>query len=270
MSCFLYAKHIIIHLKARYNIMKIREFCKRKNITQEKLAEDLNVDVRTIRRWESSTPSTRIILKLANYFEVFPHNLLQDNEKMPEFPIGQSGAIDFKFIKKEVLISINILSSKNVIHDIYRHTFIKYNDSMLEDFLNLSLEITNIYSRLVFLLNSKEWLNQLHYRINYSCFDYELQLKLLANDLFYPDKGLFNNSEINNLAEKVCNTCNKYKFNPLYGIYLPSDIEGFLINAFLSYKSDTASQLHQTIVCEHILLGLLNYVGNKIHNYYAA
>ena len=56
--------------------MKIRELCKRKNITQEKLAEDLNVDVRTIRRWESSTPSTRIILKLANYFEVFPHNLL--------------------------------------------------------------------------------------------------------------------------------------------------------------------------------------------------
>jgi len=129
--------------------MKIREFCKIKNITQEKLAEDLNVNVRTIRRWESSTPSTRIILKLANYFEVFPHNLLEDNEKMPEFPIGQSGAIDFKFIKKKVLISINILSSKNVIHDIYRHTFIKYNDSMLEDFLNLSLEITNIYSRLV-------------------------------------------------------------------------------------------------------------------------
>lgn len=64
MSCFLYAKHIIIHLKARYNIMKIREFCKMKKITQEKLAEDLNVDVRTIRRWESSTPSTRIILKL--------------------------------------------------------------------------------------------------------------------------------------------------------------------------------------------------------------
>lgn len=92
----------------------------------------------------------------------------------------------------------------------------------------------------------------------------------MANDLFYPDEGLFNNSEINNLAEKVCNTCNKYKFNPLYGIYLPSDIEGFLINTFLSYKSDTASQLHQTIVCEHILLGLLNYVGNKIHNYYAA
>lgn len=59
---------------------------------------------------------------------------------------------------------------------------------MLEDFLNLSLEITNIYSRLVFLLNSKEWLNQLHYRINYSCFDYDLQLKLLANDLFYPDE----------------------------------------------------------------------------------
>ena len=37
--------------------MKIREFCKMKKITQEKLAEDLNVDVRTIRRWESSTPS---------------------------------------------------------------------------------------------------------------------------------------------------------------------------------------------------------------------
>lgn len=92
MSCFLYAKHIIIHLKARYNIMKIREFCKMKKITQEKLAEDLNVDVRTIRRWESSTPSTRIILKLANYFEVFPYNLLEENEKMPEFPIGQSGS----------------------------------------------------------------------------------------------------------------------------------------------------------------------------------
>ena len=228
--------------------MKIREFCKMKKITQEKLAEDLNVDVRTIRRWESSTPSTRIILKLANYFEVFPYNLLEENEKMPEFPIGQSGSIDFAFIKKEILASINILSSQNVIHDIYRHTFIKYNDNMLEDLLNISLEITNIYSRLVFLLKSKEWLNQLHYRINYSCFDYELH----------------------NLAEKVCNTCNKYKFNPLYSIYLPSDIERFLIDAFLSYKSDTTSQLHQTIVCEHILLQLLNYTGDEVHNYYVA
>lgn len=187
-----------------------------------------------------------------------------------KFLISQSGFIDFAFIKKEVLVSFNILSSQNVIHDIYRLTFIKYNDNMLEDLLYISLEITNIYSRLVFLLNSKEWLNQLHYRINYSRFDYDLQLKLLVNDLFYPNERLFNNSEINNLAEKVCNTCNKYKFNPLYSIYLPSDIKGFLIDAFLSYKSDTASQLHQTIVCEHILLGLLNYVGDEIPNYYAA
>lgn len=87
MSCFLYAKHIIIHLKARYNIMKIRELCKRKNITQEKLAEDLNVDVRTIRRWESSTPSTRIILKLANYFEVFLIICLKTMKKCLNFQL---------------------------------------------------------------------------------------------------------------------------------------------------------------------------------------
>ena len=80
-------------------------------------------------------PNTKAILKLAKYFEVLPHNLLEDGEKMPEFPIGQSGSIDFASIKKEVLISINILSSQNVIHDIYRHTFVKYNDSMLEDLL---------------------------------------------------------------------------------------------------------------------------------------
>lgn len=56
----------------------------------------------------------------------------------------------------------------------------------------------------------------------------------------------------------------------LYSIYLPSDIERFLIDAFLSYKSDTTSQLHQTIVCEHILLQLLNYTGDEVHNYYVA
>lgn len=61
--------------------------------------------------------------------------------KKPDFeePPHQSGTIDFMFIKNEVLISINILSSQNVIHDIYEHTFIKDNDSMLEDLLNISL-----------------------------------------------------------------------------------------------------------------------------------
>lgn len=243
--------------------MKIKEFCKQKNITQEKLAEDLNVDARTIRRWEHTTPSTKNILRLSNYFDIFPCDLFEDNEKMPEFLIGSSGSIDFDFVKKHVLLSINVLSSQNVIHDIYRETFIKYDDNMLADLLNTSLAITNIYSRLVFLLNSKEWINQLHYRTNYSHFDYELQLKFLALDLFHPDEGLFNNSEINNLVEKLCNTCNKYKFNPLYDIYLPSYIEGFLIYFFISYTPDTASRSHQINVCLQILLQLLNFVGDK-------
>ena len=44
--------------------MKLKKLCEGKNITQEKLAENLDVNVRTIRRWESSTPTARIILKL--------------------------------------------------------------------------------------------------------------------------------------------------------------------------------------------------------------
>lgn len=209
-------------------------------------------------------PNTKAILKLAKYFEVLPHNLLEDGEKMPEFPIGQSDSIDFASIKKEVLISINILSSQNVIHDIYRHTFVKYNDSMLEDLLNISLEITNIYCRLLFPLHSKELPNLSCYRINYSCFNYAMQLKFIAHSLFNADSGLFNNHEINNLAKKIHITCNKDSLNLIY------TIEASLINIFHSYEPDTTSPLHQAIICEHILLQLLNHVGDSLPTNYVA
>lgn len=243
--------------------MKLKELCEEKNITQEKLAEDLDVNVRTIRRWESSTPTARIILKLANYFDVFPYELLEENENMPELQIGKSGSINFAYIKKEVLLSINNLSSENIVCDIYRGTYITYTDKMLEELLNISLEITNIYSRLVFLLNSKDWINLLHRKINNSNDDYSLQLKLLAIDLFYPNEGLFNNREITKTMENMCLICNKYKFNPLYNIYLPSYIKGLLINFYILYNAGTTTQLHQKIVCEQVLLELLNFVGDN-------
>ncbi|MBQ1994076.1 MAG: helix-turn-helix transcriptional regulator [Lachnospiraceae bacterium] len=65
--------------------MRLKELRIMNGISQEKLAEDLGVDSRTIRRWEKDIPTTETILTLANYFGVPFFDLLSQNESMPNY-----------------------------------------------------------------------------------------------------------------------------------------------------------------------------------------
>ncbi len=62
-------------------VEKIQALCKRKNITLARLEKDLNFGNRTIRRWDSSSPSIDKVMEVANYFKVSVDSLLKKLEK---------------------------------------------------------------------------------------------------------------------------------------------------------------------------------------------
>lgn len=167
--------------------MKLKTLRETNNITQEKLAEDLGVEVKTIQRWEKGVPPLRDLLLLSKHFDVYPQELLDDNESMPHFRIGNSGSIDVALVKNNVLVSLRILSSDNVMNDIYRNTSIEYTDEMKEDILNISLKLTNLYSRMVFSLYTKKWINLLPTENVARDKNNDLYLEFCAIDLFHSE-----------------------------------------------------------------------------------
>jgi transcriptional regulator with XRE-family HTH domain len=62
---------------------RLKKFRKFKNITQEKLAEMIDIDIRQVVRLEAgeSLPSIPTLLKLCKTFEITPNEFLLSNEK---------------------------------------------------------------------------------------------------------------------------------------------------------------------------------------------
>ena len=64
--------------------IKLKNFRKFKKITQEKLAEMIDIDIRQVARLEAgdSLPSLNTILKLCNIFNITPNDLLLSDENV--------------------------------------------------------------------------------------------------------------------------------------------------------------------------------------------
>lgn len=69
--------------------IKLRNLRKFKKITQEKLAEMIDMDIRHIARLEAggSLPSVTTVLKLCKVFSITPNDLLLDDENIQTDPI---------------------------------------------------------------------------------------------------------------------------------------------------------------------------------------
>ena len=240
--------------------MKLKNLREKNGITQEQLAEDLGVDPRTIQRWERGIPSLKALLVLAKYLNVYPQDLLDEDEAMPNFNIGKSGVIDFDRVKNQVLVSLTILSQGNIMNDIYRNISVEYTDEMKEDLLHISLKLTNLYARIIFGLYTKKWIDLLPVKDVVSLENIDLYFELCAIDLFHPVKGILKNPEIDNAVDELCFICNKYKPNPLYTLVLPPRIGGLLIQLY----TPTTTQAQQCFVCEQIFLELLSFVGKQV------
>lgn len=56
---------------------RIKEFCKKNNITLAQLEKDLNFGNGTIRRWDDSLPSISKVIQVAQYFNVSVDELIK-------------------------------------------------------------------------------------------------------------------------------------------------------------------------------------------------
>lgn len=241
--------------------MRLKEIRREKGMTQEELAEALEVELRTIQYWESSVPPIKDLLKLSAYFKVHPRIFLDENEKIPEYKLGKTGTINREKLREEVLVSIKNLSYNNVIHDVYRHIYIEYTDGMKEELLDIALSLTDIYSRLVVMLSSKEWKNLLPLDGFLNTGDYETDLDLLAMDLFSSENGIFHIAELDAVIDQMCTVCSKYY---PFACLLPSRIGGYLLHLYKS-NAYVIIRAQQYFICEQIFLELLSFVGKKVN-----
>lgn len=92
---------------------KINQYRKEKNYTQEKLAEQIGVDIKTISRWErdENTPSTDVLKKIAEVLEV-PVSYLIDDHKMDSQKSNKEEKATRKKnsrIMKKIIFTISII-----------------------------------------------------------------------------------------------------------------------------------------------------------------
>ena len=89
MSCFGYLKRPILFMKGANEMDQqkvgsfLKELRKEKDITQEQLAEQLNVSGRTVSRWETGNnmPDISILVELADFYDVSIPEIIDGERK---------------------------------------------------------------------------------------------------------------------------------------------------------------------------------------------
>lgn len=60
---------------------RIKELCKKNNISVRQLEKQLGLSTGSVSKWEKSIPRADTLLKVANYFNVSIHYLLEIKEE---------------------------------------------------------------------------------------------------------------------------------------------------------------------------------------------
>lgn len=121
---------------------KIQQLRKSKNLSQEKLAEELNISRQAIAKWErgETLPEINNLIQISNKFNVSLDRLLKDDNCMDiinkDFKYNSSEVIDFLIkAKKNTYASNNaveLVSTRPESHDLkYEESNYKYIDTYL-------------------------------------------------------------------------------------------------------------------------------------------
>lgn len=96
---------------------KLYELRKQKGISQEELAEKLNVTRQTLSKWElgTSTPDMERLVAIADYFEISLDELVLGKEKKTDDSSGQENSTLAQILDDKVLTEENKVKSKKVL-----------------------------------------------------------------------------------------------------------------------------------------------------------
>lgn len=120
---------------------------KQANLTQEQLAEELNVSRQAITKWESgqSMPDIENLIELSYIFSITIDSLVGDIESKSSLRINQIGWFIAPFIIVYIFITIGISN------------FVKY-ISNNEDLVFPIIVIMIILGTILFIISIKKWL----------------------------------------------------------------------------------------------------------------
>jgi len=179
--------------------MNIASLRKKKKITQEQLAEELNVNVRTIQRWEQNkqSPSVSTILKCSKYFGIEFSGLIDETLKVPSISIGKTGSIDRARVGNAIITTLSCCF--NGYSMMYcQDRYFKYDADRLYEYVDVALDVTDLASRLAKKYSDKNLKETLMGRDSLpgNIFFFYGYLNALGYKLFNPKAGLINNDEI--------------------------------------------------------------------------
>ena len=175
---------------------KLKEIRKDRNLTQEQLAKQANISVRTIANYESGKrePNVEILFKICNALNIEIHDLF-DNNDIAEINKNKNSKIDETYsILKEIDTSLLEIKNKELKRcyeriDMLEKDYDKLLDSIME---NRKLEIINeLYNDPIKLIT---------FLIDYFTYD------LMPDEKGYINKVDINKDEALNIINSIKNT----------------------------------------------------------------
>ncbi len=244
----------------------LKEIRKQKKITQESMAEDLNVDVCTVKRWEKNTgyPSICKLVRIADYLKVNPRNLMGEDEETPDIIISQKGCVDKSRLVNEIKIDFFYrIEREGFVFNILTNTFYRIRKEHLLTILPVAADLTDIIFRISTQAEEKGWLRliSLLYSGNES---YALNMDLLAIDLFHYSSGFLKNKEIENVFNRVYDLFFKYTHIPSVFIRYPFNPGNITIEIVTDLAKDHSFKKRHANIMRIVVLWIIAMTGEAI------